>query len=285
VSAVAADAFTAAPVLERLSARADELRRQWQSHTLFGYFVCDDFLPADLAEALLAVYPPPDLEGWDQTTYPHQRKKFTRRSGFEEPIERFFEMTASPEFLERISSITGIRPLHADPLLVGGGLHQSIRGAFLDVHVDFNVHPETRLERRLNLLLYMNKDWKREYEGCLELWDMNAKKCLAEIAPVFNRAVLFETNDVSYHGHPKPLNCPQNMSRKSLAVYYYTPTAERVAPEHSTLYRQTTGARGYVKTLAAAVQAMRERISGGTVALLADNLGRRLRGLPPKQRY
>src|SRR5205823_97053 len=145
--------------------------------------------------------------------------------------------------------------------------------------------PETKLQRRLNLLVYLNKDWERGYEGNLELWDMNEKKRLADIAPLFNRAVLFETNEVSYHGHPHPLNCPQNMTRKSLAVYYYTPVTTQVAEAHSTLYRQTTGARGYAKTFASGLQAMRERVGGGQIWHLIDTLQRRARGLPPKQRY
>ncbi len=89
--------------------------------------------------------------------------------------------------MDLVSDIVGIAGLLHDPALVGGGLHQILPGGFLDVHTDYNFHPQTKLHRRLNLLLYMNKDWKREYEGYLELWDMDAKKQIEDIAPAFNR--------------------------------------------------------------------------------------------------
>lgn len=172
-------------------------------------------------------------------------------------------MTESDEFKNLISSICNIPQLISDPELVGGGLHQIMNGGYLDVHVDYNFHPQTKLHRRLNLLLYLNKDWKQEYEGYLELWDMDAKKQLDAIAPIFNRAVIFETNEISYHGHPRPLNMPPDVMRKSLAVYYYSKEREEseVAIEHNTIYRQTTGLKGYVKTSLSALVALDERAS------------------------
>lgn len=168
-------------------------------------------------------------------------------------------------------------------------MHQILRGGFLDVHVDFNRHPETKLHRRLNLLLYVNKDWKPEYEGYLELWDMKAKRRVENIAPSFNRAVLFETSEVSFHGHPRPLNCPPEITRKSLAVYYFTQTREAssLSPEHNTLYRQTLGLAGYVKTFRAALKAGAERLreqggAGPVAGRMLKRLGRALKGLPPE---
>ena len=182
----------------------------------------DDFLPPDLAETVLTAYPTPNVETWDRTTYTHLRKKFTLTKNFPTPIDELFAWTASARFLELVSEVTGIPRLLADPVLLGGGLHQIARGGFLDVHVDFNFHPRTKLHRRLNLLLYMNRDWKPEYQGYLELWDMRERRLLEAISPDFNRLVLFETNEVSFHGHPQLLETPPGLTRKSLAVYYYT---------------------------------------------------------------
>lgn len=276
--------------LELLRSRVEDLTREWQSRKHFGYVVIDNFLDKAFAEEILAAYPEPDVEGWNNTTYVHQRKKFTRTSGFPEPIARFFSLTASPDFRELITHITEVPDIIDDPALVGGGLHQILRGGFLDVHVDYNFHPNTKLHRRLNLLLYLNKDWKPEFEGCLELWDLASNRQLEHIAPIFNRVVIFETNESSYHGHPQPLNTPQHITRKSLAVYYYTKERNiaATAPEHNTIYRQTTGTRGYMKTSIAAAKAAVERTTSTGLKELGENIikrtYRRVRGLPPENK-
>jgi hypothetical protein len=113
----------------------------------------------------------------------------------------------------------------------------------LKVHADFNRHTRLQLDRRLNLLCYLNRDWREEYGGHLELWDREMKACVKRILPVFNRCVVFSTTDFSYHGHPDPLNCPKGWSRKSLALYYYTngrPLDER-SGQHSTLFQLRPG--------------------------------------------
>lgn len=278
------------PTLERLNRRAASLRESWYAKRPFRYVIVDDFLPPEFAEAILAAYPRPEADDWDGTTYIHQRKKLTKRSGFTEPIQSFFDLTATPEFRDLIGDITGIPELIDDPDLVGGGLHQILSGGFLDVHVDYNLHPVTKLYRRLNLLLYMNKNWKPEFEGYLELWDLDAQRQLEHVAPIFNRAVMFETTELSYHGHPRPLNVPSGVTRQSLAIYYYTEEYEqgRLAPEHNTLYKQTTGVQGYLKTTRAASQAFVERIvQNGPSELIKDALRkghRRLKGLPPENK-
>jgi len=116
----------------------------------------------------------------------------------------------------------------------------------------------------LNVLVYMNKDWKEEYEGSLELWDLSDKKkiLLAKYPPSFNACVIFETNEVSYHGHPKPLKTPTGINRKSIATYYYTRTRPEgeIAAEHNTMYVNTEGLRGQVKRFVSGVKAFIERV-------------------------
>lgn len=275
-----------AATLESLKKRAANLRAQWSKQAPFPYFVIDDFLPVEFAEALLCEFPPQESEAWCRRTYTHQREKLTMTSGFAPVTDYFFRLSADPEFLALVSDVTGIRNILADPELVGGGLHQIAHGGFLDIHIDFNLHPRTKLHRRMNLLFYLNKNWRPEYEGNLELWDMAKKRRLESLAPIFNRAILFETNEVSYHGHPMPLAGPNDITRKSLAVYYYTETRDVVAPEHNTMYRQTTGIPGYAKTLASSARALVERAKRDNAAALAtdlvDKAYRRLRGLPPR---
>ncbi len=139
--------------------------------------------------------------------------------------------------------MTGIEGLIADPHFEGGGLHQIERGGHLKVHADFNRHPHTQLDRRLNVLVYLNRDWQPEYGGALELWNRDMSRSEAQILPYFNRCVVFSTTSTSFHGHPEPLNCPEGRTRKSLALYYYTkdrPASER-RDEHNTLFQARPG--------------------------------------------
>ena len=112
--------------------------------------------------------------------------------------------------------------LISDSELHGGGLHEIKQGGILKIHTDFNKHPKNNLDRRVNLLLYLNKNWKDSYGGHLELWDQHMKKCINKIKPEFNTMVIFNTNDFSNHGHPDSLKCPSNFSRKSIATYYFS---------------------------------------------------------------
>jgi len=127
-----------------------------------------------------------------------------------------------------------------DETLEGGGLHQSERGGFLNVHADFTVHPHRRdWRRRLNLLLYLNTEWDESYGGYLELWDTEMHACRKKIGPILNRCVIFSTDPTSFHGHPDPMTCPPGTTRKSLALYYFT--QEEAPLVRSTEYRARPG--------------------------------------------
>ena len=132
-----------------------------------------------------------------------------------------FDELNGEEFLEFLKVLTGFKDIMADCELVGGGLHQTMRGGKLDIHADFNIHYGTKNLRCVNMIIFLNKEWKEEYGGHLELWDRKMKKCKQRILPTFNRAVIFSTDESSFHGHPDPLQCPHGWTRKSLALYYY----------------------------------------------------------------
>ena len=161
---------------------------------------------------------------------------------FGEKTKAFMHYLNSQPFLEYLSILTGIDNLIPDPYYDGGGCHQIQPGGLLKIHADFNKHPKTKLDRRLNVLVYLNKDWKEEYGGHFELWDKEMKGCRKKILPLFNRMALFSTTSTSYHGHPNPLTCPPDRTRKSLALYYYTngrPEGEIVdaSSDHNTLFK------------------------------------------------
>ncbi|MBI4266031.1 MAG: 2OG-Fe(II) oxygenase [Acidobacteria bacterium] len=164
-----------------------------------------------------------DRSGWHRTTRPTERKSSTEDlSTFGPLTRRVCAELNGGRFLAFLEKLTGITGLIADPHLRGGGLHEIERGGLLGVHADFNYYERLNLWRRLNLLVYLNADWDEAWGGHLELWDRDGRACVTRIAPLFNRAVLFDTSNFSYHGHPHPLNVPEGGSRKSLALYYYT---------------------------------------------------------------
>ena len=165
---------------------------------------------------------------------------------FGELTKLFMHFLNSEPFLNFLSTLTGIANLVPDPYFVGGGYHQILPGGYLKIHADFNKHPHNKLDRRLNVLIYLNKDWDESYGGHFQLWDKEMKECKAKIAPLFNRMAIFSTTDFSYHGHPDPLTCPPDRSRRSIALYYYTngrPDSEinQGIEDHTTLFKYRAG--------------------------------------------
>jgi Rps23 Pro-64 3,4-dihydroxylase Tpa1-like proline 4-hydroxylase len=247
-----------------LLSRLETLRNEFNSSVPFRHIIIDDFLDKNKAEDLLSNYPLPTDEVWHKTTYIHQKGKLQKAS-FDKgsAYDTLFAELNSKELTDFLEQLTGIKSIVPDNTLFGAGLHQSLNGAFLDVHVDFNIHPTTRFYRRLNLLIFLNKNWQPEYGGELELWDMEKKVCVEKILPSFNRCVIFETNEKSFHGHPVPLNVPEGVTRKSLAVYYYTkeaPADLKGISEHNSIFVDTQGIKGKIKNLQSALIALKERI-------------------------
>jgi hypothetical protein len=227
---------------DRLSALAERWGEQYRRALPFPHVVIDDFLPEEVLDRVLAEFPGPDGIRWKlYTDQGHTQKLATDRPELMGPFTRHlfneFNSSVMVEFLERLTGIDGLVP---DPHLAGGGLHQIEPGGFLHVHADFNVYERLRLDRRLNLLVYLNREWREEYGGHLELWTRDMGRCAHRILPVFNRMVVFSTSDISFHGHPTPLACPPERTRQSLAVYYYSNgrPAEEISEAHSTLYQE-----------------------------------------------
>ncbi|MEO5976539.1 MAG: 2OG-Fe(II) oxygenase [Chryseolinea sp.] len=250
---------------DSLLEREEMIRGDFLSRKPFHFTMFEDFFRKDASEKILNSYPVIADGRWDGTMYVDQKNKFQKTTF--EPSSVFNEVFGelnSKQFLLWLDRVTGVQDLLGDSELFGGGLHQSINGAFLNVHVDYNIHPKTKYHRRLNVLVYMNQHWHDSYEGHLELWDLSEgkKKLLARIAPTFNRCVIFETNEVSYHGHPKPLKTPPGVNRKSIATYYYTPTRpeNEIASEHNTVYVNTEGVGGQLKRFSSGLNALMQRI-------------------------
>jgi len=234
------DELLAEPVKQRLEAFGERHAEAHQNASPFPHTVIDDFLPPDLLTRVIESFPGPADFKWLRWDGKHEKKLAWFEAERLVPELRdtlyFLNSAITLRFLEKLTGIKGLIP---DPYFYGGGLHQIEPGGFLEVHADFNRLPELHIERRINLLLYLNQDWREEYGGHLELWERDMSSCAKRILPVFNRCVVFDTTSTSYHGHPLPLTCPPDRSRRSIALYYYTATLDdgTKPPEHSTLFQ------------------------------------------------
>lgn len=226
--------------LAALRGRLPELSREYQGATPFPHIVLEDFLDPEAAMRGAQEFPAIDPD-WISYVHVNERKwANTQPSTWGPEMQAILAELQSPEFVQFLSELTGIEHLVADETLEGGGLHQSPTGGYLNVHADFTVHPKRRTWlRRVNLLVYFNPAWLAEYGGDLELWSRDMQRMERKISPVLNRAVIFNTDMDSFHGHPEPHTCPPGMARQSLALYYFT---EEVAPVvRSTEYRARPG--------------------------------------------
>jgi hypothetical protein len=242
---------TAPGLMQLLSAEvlanSAEWRRAFAEAEPFRYAVIDGFFESAFAEQLLARFPAFDPALAKNEIYGGVWGKAvnTKLREIDPVYQRLYELVASPPFLDCMGEITGIPGLMFDPAFYGGGTHENLHGQDLDPHVDFNYDQAQQLHRRLNLIVYLNKDWRTEWGGALELHSNPRKpeeNRVRAVDPVFNRAVLFETNEHSWHGFPR-IELPEGerrRSRKSISIYLYTRErpAHEIAPLHGTFYVQ-----------------------------------------------
>jgi len=227
--------------LDRLDRLAAEHCDAYRTADPYPHVVIDDFLDASAASELARVFPKPgDPVAWDHYAAPGLEVKLGcgDETRFPPPIrEAIYQMNGGP-FVRFLEKLTGVDHLLPDPHLFGGGMHLTKQGGLLGIHADFNWHKKLEAHRRLNLLLYLTPDWRREYGGELELWDTTGTRRVHKVEPTFNRAVVFSTRSDTFHGHPEPWT-PADVNRQSIALYYYTTQrpADEMRPEHSTLYK------------------------------------------------
>lgn len=217
------------------------LAADYQNNRPFPHIHLVDFLDPEVAHEIAAEFPASGTEAWTQYKHHNENKQgMAKRELFPPKLRAVADELNSPEFVTWLSRLTGIPGLMPDPSLEGGGLHQSSRGGFLNVHTDFSMHHYNKnWRRRVNVIVYLNPGWKEEWGGAIEFWEKGEKGmtgCAAKYTPLLNHAVIFTTDDRSLHGFPDPLTCPESESRKSLAFYYYTVEEDAKAVVHSTDY-------------------------------------------------
>jgi 2OG-Fe(II) oxygenase superfamily len=220
--------------LEEHASRGCECAQDYQSASPFPHTVIDDFLPPAVLEMCLAEFPEGGGRGFNRDQ--EQFKTQFNPDGMSTRARTLFYAFNSRPFIRVMENITGIKGLVPDPYFLGAGFHQIDQGGHLSVHVDFNHHKPMNLERRINTLIYLNKDWSEDYGGQLELWNSDVSVCVKSIVPTFNRCVIFSTTENSFHGNPSVVKHPQGIPRRSIALYYYTSTWSRDLREHTTQF-------------------------------------------------
>ena len=242
MNALLSDQFT-----QKLETLAQAKAEEYKANQPYPHIYFDNFLPVDVAEAALRDFPEPKEVDWHSYKDVNQHKKlaFDAVEKLPQSIRDVLYFLNTRPMLKFLETLTGIQSVLPDPHYVGGGLHQIRPGGLLEVHADFSYHNGIRLDRRINVLIYLNKDWKEEYGGHFELWDREVKRAEKKILPIFNRCAIFSTTSVSFHGHPVPLACPPERNRKSIATYYYSNGRPEEDPElthkHEVAFQQRPG--------------------------------------------
>ncbi len=223
---------------------ANEIQRAFQSARPFRHVQIDNFLEPEVCDALLQDFPSFDIRKATNEMGQVGGKAVIENVSSVSPFySKFYDYINSQPFLNTMSELTGIPDLLADDTLFGGGTHENLDGQYLDAHIDFNIDERRMLHRRMNLLIYLNKQWEEAWGGSIELHSNPRNPDTNEIKsflPLFNRAIIFETSEYSWHGFPV-IRLPEDkkhLSRKSFSIYLYTkdrPAEEVVAP-HTTFY-------------------------------------------------
>lgn len=208
----------------------------------YDHYVIDDFLPKDLAKGISEEFFAFDDDRWYCYDNPLEKKRTIQDWGkFPNHTYWMFQYLCSKTFVDFLIDLTGIQDLVPDYGLHGGGWHMHGRGGNLNVHKDYSIHPKLGLQRKLNLIIYMTPDWDISWGGGLEMWshDSERNKPLRlenTIECIYNRAVLFDTTQNSWHGLPTPITCPKDTYRKSLAIYYLTTPQDNTEERYRALY-------------------------------------------------
>ncbi|MEM9843160.1 MAG: 2OG-Fe(II) oxygenase [Pseudomonadota bacterium] len=214
---------------------------KYQSAEPYHHICLDNFLPMEIIENVRS-----DLDSLPeaQRSFASDEEKLKSQYNpdrLPQYSRNLFHLFNSRPFILMLEEMTGIKGLIPDPYFIGAGIHKTLNGGYLNIHADFNVHKQMRLERRLNILIYLNPPWKEEWGGSFEVWDKPMEKKVASFAPTENRMCCFSTGSDTWHGNPEPVNHPEGLPRQSIALYYYTATWDESRFAHTTIFKPRPG--------------------------------------------
>ena len=203
--------------------RLDDLSLKFKRGKPFENIVIDNFFNLDFIKKVEEEFPD-NYDNWYKYDNPLEKKyAFDNINKLKPNLQSIFYLLSIPEVVSLFKKISGIDNLEYDDYLHGAGIHAHPKDGKLAIHLDYEKHPLSGKERRLNLILYLNREWKDEWYGGTELWNEEVSKCITKSNIKFNSCLIFKTNDISWHGLPEPINCPDNVFRKTLAYYYVSP--------------------------------------------------------------
>jgi len=204
----------------------------------FEHIIINNFFDDDYIQEISNNFPLPtdNDNNWKYYHNPLEHKYSLNNFDNYPKIKEVFDYLQTEDFIQLLRKITDINNLENDPHLHGAGIHAYPNRGKLDIHLDYNIHPITFKERRINLIIYLNKDWDDAYGGNIQLFDENRNKTDITIKPRFNSAIIFKTCDISYHGLPEPIKCPDNYYRKSIAIYYLSEPRENLTKRFKAEY-------------------------------------------------
>ncbi|MFN0201659.1 MAG: 2OG-Fe(II) oxygenase [Bacteroidia bacterium] len=239
-------------------AKMAELRHAYETNPPCRHIIMDNFLVEEVASQMYSNFPPLDTLNVKRKSLNEQKSEDYHFDRFHPVFTKVREMIMSKEFAAWMVAVTGIENLYVTDDSLGSGVHQGGNGSYVDVHIDINVNAKANAWRRLNLLIYLNQNWQAEYGGDLELWNPEMTKMEVKYAPLFNRAIVFYTDENAPHGYRK-MTLPEGVTRKSFYTYFYTPMEEGVAfrdsqflarPDESPLKRMLTTVKEGLKITA-----------------------------------
>lgn len=214
----------------------DELSMKFQDASPFPHVVIPNFLNNEYAEQLFSLFPS-DMSTFHKYCNPIEVKfAYDQINSLPTELRNYFYHLSSDVMIQTFQQLTKIPNLTYDEYLHGAGLHAHPRHGRLSVHLDYEKHPITGKERRANVILFLTKDWQPEWNGANELWDTDCHECVVKNEVSFNTAVVFRTNDFSWHGVPERILCPEGRYRQSLAYYYVSPLSSS-KPESEYRYK------------------------------------------------
>ena len=223
--------------------------QEWFNSKPFNHLVIDNFLPENIANEVAKEFPSINDDFWHEYNNAIEVKKACDMwCKFPKSIYKTIFKLTNGDFLDALSELLG-KKIWADYGLNGGGIHAMGRGGKLNPHLDYNIHPKLGLQRKINLIIYLSKDWNPEWGGAIELWSHNEEtkrpnKIEKKVDCLFNRALIFDTTQNSWHGISDELNCPEGISRNSIAIYYLCEPEKNTEDRGKALFAPTEKQKG-----------------------------------------
>lgn len=220
------------------SGEISKLNRDFENGTPYKHIILDNFLKDDIANLVFDHFPTIEKLNKHYKGLNENKSEGSNFTDFHPVFTQLRNALMSQEFADWAAKVTGIPGVFVTDDNLGTGLHQGTDGSFLDIHVDFNIHHLKNVHRRLNLLIYLNRDWKPEYGGAMEMWNADMSQLIKNVSPDFNRCLIFETSDISYHGYSK-ITLPPGVTRKSFYTYFYTDIKDKsmLKNYHDTVFK------------------------------------------------